>query len=396
MKSQLLILILLGAIQVWGQTPELIFHSGFEPNVIDTTNGVASDILGIDNSVNPPNDWLNDLENHPNIGTFSIQYEGGNSTMRLAEIVPDPVDPSNNVLKFWIKQPNVGGYKGRVQANLYGNNNIYNLFYSIRMYLPSDFDTLKYIQGEIKWLTLMEFWNNASWVQDYGFRVTVNLQKIGDSPDSLRLGVHAQTNIGDVFTDVWDTTNMSFVVPIAKWMTININYIEGDNSTGRFYLSVTPEGQSETTVFDITNYTHHPADPSPDGLGELNPFKLYTSDDVINGITNTGRLLHVYWDDFELWKSKLITSVANKNAVASNFSIYPNPTNKRAVLAFINTAQKKHTLKLHNIYGQLVRTIANITTDQVIIEKGNLTSGIYFYKLYNNKKISATGQLVFL
>ena len=226
--------------------------------------------------------------------------------------------------------------------------------------------------------------------------LTVNLQKVGDSPDSLRLGVHGQTNIGDVFTDVWNTTNRSFVVPIAKWMTININYIEGDNLTGRFYLSVTPDGQPETIVFDITNYTHHPADPSPDGLGELNPFKLYTSDDVINGITNTGRLLHVYWDDFELWKDRLITSVAYQNPDVASLNIYPNPANKQAILAFNNPAQKKYTLKLYNIQGQLVRTITNITTAQVIIEKDNLISGVYSYKLYSDKNISAIGQLVFL
>ena len=57
-------------------------------------------------------------------------------------------------------------------------------------------------------------------------------------------------------------------------------------------------------VFDITNFTHHPNDPNPDGLSHFNPMKLYTSKGLIDYVRDNGKSLQVYWDDFELWKNK--------------------------------------------------------------------------------------------
>jgi Secretion system C-terminal sorting domain len=397
MKPLAITLLLFSVFQIWGQTAELIFHSGFEPDTKDTTNGIASDIFGIDNSVSPPNNWINDLDNHPDIGDFDIQYQGGNSLMRLAEIVPDPVNPQNHVLEFWLKQPNVDGKKGRVQANIYNNKNIFNLSYSIRLFLPRDFDTLKFITSEIKWLTLMEFWNNPAWAQDYGFRITVNLQKIGLTPDSLRLGVHGQTfdTVSNLWVNVWDTTNLSFVVQVSRWMTFQINYIEGNQSTGRFYLSVEPEGKPKTVVFDITDFTHHPLDPSPDGLSHFNPFKLYTSASLINGLTNSGRLLHVYWDDFELWKNQVITGISDKNEIYNNFTLYPNPANKGASLTFKNPTQETHTIILYDLQGRIVKTINGIISNRVFIERDNLVNGMYFFRISKGENVVAKGKLIF-
>ena len=91
--------------------------------------------------------------------------------MRLAEIAPDPVNPSNNTLQFWIKEPNSGN-NGRIQGNLYGNNGIYNLHYSVRLFLPGDFNILKNAPFDFRFMTLMEFWNNANWTdEDYMFRI---------------------------------------------------------------------------------------------------------------------------------------------------------------------------------------------------------------------------------
>ena len=99
---------------------------------------------------------------------------------------------------------------------------------------------------------------------------------------------------------MWEFHNGEFVVPIEKWMTFDVHFKEGNAEDGRFVLSITPEGEKATVVHDITNFTHHPNDPAPDGLSHFNPFKLYTSDDLINYITNSGNLLNVYWDDFKL------------------------------------------------------------------------------------------------
>ncbi len=300
------IIILLFPILSYSQRSGLIFQTGFEPGTKIIKQGAKSaEIVGIDHSLNAKNNWDNDLGQHLNIGYFNIQYQGGNKNQRLAQITSDPVNPSNKALRFWIKDPNVNPKKGRIQANIYNNNEIKTLDYSIRLFLPSDFNVVKSAPFKVKWLTIMEFWNNANWKgEDHQFRISVNLQKLGKSTDSLRIAVKGQ--IRNPETDkwkkpyLWEFHNADFVVPIEKWMTINIHFVEGDADHGRFVLSVTPEDGSKTIVHDVKNFTHHPDDPNPDGLAHFNPFKLYTSDDLINFVTNSGKLLNVYWDDFKL------------------------------------------------------------------------------------------------
>src|SRR5690606_16691990 len=120
---------------LFAQSPELIFHSGFEPGVqtTDPEDDNDIDIIGSDGSMPGFDDWVNDLETHSNIGYFKVQFQGGDATMRNAEIVPDPLDPSNNTLRFWAREVNSGN-NGRVQGNIYNSDNGFsNMFYSVRL-----------------------------------------------------------------------------------------------------------------------------------------------------------------------------------------------------------------------------------------------------------------------
>lgn len=194
--------------------------------------------------------------------------------------------------------------KGRVQANLYeAGTGLTEMFYSVRLYLPHDMDTLQYHPGPIEWLTLMEFWNNPNWTGDpYPFRISVELQKPGQGPGPLRFGVYAETGTDNGnWTGLWESFNTEFAVPGGQWITLGITYVEGDNNTGRFLMTATPDGGQLHEVFNLTDFTHHPDDPSPDGLTHFNPFKLYTSAQLIHTMRGMGKLLQVWWDDFELW-----------------------------------------------------------------------------------------------
>ena len=311
MKQLTLLLLLIFSFNLHAQTPELIFQSGYGTGV-DTIDHDSSsiDLTGADNTLSAPNDWKYDLEYHPNMGRFKVQFKGGDETDRLAEIVDDPTDPTNKVLQFWIQEVNSGN-NGRVQGNLYENNDLYNIFYSTRLYIPGDFNLLKEAPFDFKFV-LMEFWNNANWTdEDYMFRLKVNLGKLIDETDSLKLRVSGQ--IRDVEQDkwgddIWEYTNSDYVVPIQKWMTIRIYFVEGGACGGRFVMTITPEGEPETTVFNVRNYTHHPEDPSPDGLSHFNPFKLYTDDELVDYMNGVNGMLNLYWDDFELWKDSILTS----------------------------------------------------------------------------------------
>jgi hypothetical protein len=42
----------------------------------------------------------------------------------------------------------------------------------------------------------------------------------------------------------------------------------------------------------------------PDGVGDFNPMKLYTSKGLIDYMKSQGKTLQIYRDDYKLWKDK--------------------------------------------------------------------------------------------
>lgn len=284
------------------------FDTGFDDpmNIYEVTPGVLANIST--QNLKPCCQDSKALKSSLSFGSMSFQYDGGTSTDRGAGVLPDPFNPDNKMLGFWIRNPNIMGakgtpVKGRVQMNIYNNKNVKHLKMSVRLFLHPDFKLLNNYPSKIDWLTLSEWWNNATWTKEkYPFRMSVNLYKeAGISP--LYFQIHAQTY--NATTGVWDKTlwqkiDNQLPVPTGKWMTLEYEIIEGGKNTGKFSLSVTPDGEKKVTVIDVKNYTHHPDDPNPDGLSHINPLKLYTSVPVINYLTSRGAMLQLYWDDLSL------------------------------------------------------------------------------------------------
>lgn len=173
---------------------ELIFQSGFEEGVRVVPRRGDDDIAGKDRSLPGHNDWEADLDNHADIGNFSLQYQGGDTTQRYARIAKDPVNPANKVLHFWLDGPNVDNSKGRIQANLYGNKGMKEFYQSVRVFLPDDFNAVRTYPKKIHWLTLAEFWNNVTWSQQvpYGFRITLGIGKPTEAESDLYFILDAQ------------------------------------------------------------------------------------------------------------------------------------------------------------------------------------------------------------
>lgn len=290
---------------------DLIFQSGFENDSRVVSRNDDSDLIGSDRSLSAHSDWVKDLDEHPAIGNFNIQYQGGDSTMRYARIVPEPGNPENHVLHFWLDQPNVGGGKGRIQGNLYGNEGIKEIYQSVRMFLPEDFNAVRTYPKEIHWLTIAEFWNNITWSQTvpYRFRITLGIGKPTAAESDLYFILDAEDcelfpDGKQKYTTIWAEINKTIKVPIGEWFTMDYYYKEGDEANGRFYLSIEREGQNRQVVFDLKKITHHSQDPAPDGLGHFNPIKLYTSKELIGHMKSQGKTLQIYWDDLKLWKNK--------------------------------------------------------------------------------------------
>jgi hypothetical protein len=242
-------------------------------------------------------------------GSMSVQYQGGDLSQREALILDDPLIPGNQILGFFLREANVDtgdgeADRGRVQLNAYDATQLHarELRVRTRMYLRSDVDLLRGMSKAFEWLTISEWWNNASWTgEPFPFRVSVNIVKpLPRRGSQLNFKARAQTL--DTATQqwsrtVWQVTNRSVPVPVGKWVTLEYSYLEGNASSGRFYLLMTPDGGRPVVLFDIRSWTHHPDDPSPNGLSQINPVKLYTSRDLIEYVSGRGGVLSVYWDD---------------------------------------------------------------------------------------------------
>jgi hypothetical protein len=301
------------------ESGELIFQSGFEGNskVVPRTKnpkGIefhkyeTDDIIGIDNSVPNANDWVKDLDQNPQAGDFFLEYTGGDSTKRFAKIIPEPQNPTNHVLQFWLNDSWLASenqQKARIQANVYNIKSGFREFHqSVRVFLTDDFNALKKYPKPINWLTISEIWNNEWWVETekHGFRITLGIGKPSAAESELYFILNAE-NAGQ--KEVWREDERSkIVVPIGKWFTMDYYFKEGNDKTGRFYMTITPDGGKKQVVFDVTNFTHNTYDSAPNGVTGYNPLKLYTSKELVHFTKEQNKTLQIYWDDFKLWRIK--------------------------------------------------------------------------------------------
>ncbi len=319
----------------------LLFQSGFEPQTdieeCITTSTASFDVTGEDNSLTTKSDWEEDIPAYTdNLGEYKIQTElesNNNCDHMSATLTTDPDDGSNQVMKFEIKEhsgyPNSSG-KGRVQGNVYfdasqlSTDGLTNMHFRSRLYIPKDFEWMLATSGdeyeeEYDWMTLVEFFNLEGDFQPYpglSFRISLNLHKnAGESVFRLTLKGEPREEEDDcaewkepIWYHVSDLTigavsNTQSDFNLNQWLTLDVYYIEGDASSGKVVIKI-----NDKTALNVTDFTHHPDEASPDGIKHFNPHKLYTSGavvDAFNAATVSGipnPTLHVLWDDFAIWR----------------------------------------------------------------------------------------------
>ncbi|HET6227227.1 MAG TPA: DNRLRE domain-containing protein [Bacteroidia bacterium] len=85
-----------------------------------------------------------------------------------------------------------------------------------------------------------------------------------------------------------------------------------------------------------------------------------------------------------------ITATAGLPAKAT---IYPNPFNYSTTIQ-LNTRVDNAELAIYNIQGQLVKTINNISGQEIEVLRDDLSSGIYFIRLIQNNKLILTEKVI--
>ena len=95
--------------------------------------------------------------------------------------------------------------------------------------------------------------------------------------------------------------------------------------------------------------------------------------------------------------SKFFTTLPMKAGesatIENNILIFPNPFNESASITFNDELAGNAEFILSDVFGREVMAIENVSNHKVI-SRGNLSSGIYFYRVTSGSKVISYGKLV--
>jgi hypothetical protein len=108
---------------------------------------------------------------------------------------------------------------------------------------------------------------------------------------------------------------------------------------------------------------------------------------VLWSVPGTGQVTVVETDsagcvgDTVILVVQLVTSTEFTVSNDIDMLVYPNPFDQHTTIVFMNESRDTYELLVYDMLGNRVRSIENITTGEVLLEKGNLAPGIYMIEL---------------
>ncbi|MBW8060754.1 MAG: T9SS type A sorting domain-containing protein, partial [Solirubrobacterales bacterium] len=88
------------------------------------------------------------------------------------------------------------------------------------------------------------------------------------------------------------------------------------------------------------------------------------------------------------------TGIENSVLEVQAIKVYPNPFTGNATFMLPKNEQGNFILRLYNVFGEEVKQIGNIKSEKIILQRGNLSSGVYFYQVATNNKLAGSGKLI--
>jgi len=138
-----------------------------------------------------------------------------------------------------------------------------------------------------------------------------------------------------------------------------------DEDSANFHL------KSTSAAIDAGNSNHAPTTDFDDNTRP------------VNGISDIGAFEYgstLSTDEYHISLNKAI--------------VYPNPFKDETIIKINNNENLVYTLKLYNSYGQIVKTISNISGSQIKMNRGSLNNGVYFFQILYGGKSHAEGKLM--
>lgn len=179
--------------------------------------------------------------------------------------------------------------------------------------------------------------------------------------------------------------------------------ISGNNMTGTNYIPVDitrnnfSNPASAYELYNMIPFGSPNLYPDSNYWGSMNPQHV---DSVIYDYFDQSGLSVMYYSPiansaFEVDSvcvGAINTSISDADAEQGQL-VYPNPFSQTATIHFTREVNNG-VLQVYNMYGQCVRTGESISSDEIIIDRGNLAGGIYFFTVTENSETSFSGKLV--
>lgn len=89
----------------------------------------------------------------------------------------------------------------------------------------------------------------------------------------------------------------------------------------------------------------------------------------------------------------IVGTSINLHEFNKNYIIYPNPTSDQSHLNFNNLNGEIFFLEIYNSHGKLVRIMEDIQVP-LVVEKGNLRSGLYYFQIKSRDGLIHTGKWI--
>lgn len=251
------------------------------------------------------------IRSQPLVGDF---YSNGDPGYVDEKIVLDPAGSGRKVLfaQSINDNPNYDGMtRAQTTIEFKPTTNLSVYHTSHRMFLPNDIGDLTQFPDKISakgtshWVTLYETWNirNPDWDGDIAgsARWSFGLRKESGSNQPLTWEISAEYMQPQalIFKSIWPIqVNNSVEVPLGKWFTLDYYLKRGQGSDGQLVITIKVDGESPKEIFNIHNSTVYPDHPELN-LKALQPFKLYSSDVVLDWLKDRGKMLAAYYNDFK-------------------------------------------------------------------------------------------------
>ena len=244
----------------------------------------------------------------------------------------------------------------------------------------------------------LQYWSNDFWIGAEEVKsFSVEASTLPYEISIFSAFPHSHQICTEILNYAYDPASSDTVplIKIDKWDLEHQEYYYNKN------LIKIPTGYKlhSDHTFDNTSNNHH----NPNNPPQLVTVGLFTDNEMLfdgfQFITyQTGdELINV---DSILRNDPLLNYPVNinepANAQISNSYVYPNPMVDQSFIHFNSPANhsQSYLLKIIDIKGQTVKMNTKLKNGYFEIHKGELSPGIYFYKIADGKKKVSTGKII--